>query len=473
MSALKMIEPEEVLSALRLWHGGDTEKWPLAHLRLSSEAVVDEAMFGSLAQAGPAARNRAVLDRGLKLLAGTSPEADDLLRWRFEHRQEAREIANRLNLAEATIFFRQRQAIKQLTELLNRLESDLHSGWKDKMLSRLDLPSYEDLVGIEEARAALKTILLDNSANFIAAIDGLGGIGKTSLADRVVRDIIAQGSGFDEIGWVTAKQTHLSSLGRLQVESGRPALTFPMLLDKLAEQFTLIDISLTSQLERHRFVQRQLRERTCLIVIDNLETVADYDTLLPELRQWLNPTKFLLTSRRRMLDRSDIFSISLRELPPAAAFELIRMEARRVGYHELQGASTSELQRIYDAVGGNPLALKLVTGQLRFYSLHEVLDRFNSSKKDNPTGLLDYVYREAWESLSDYGREILLVLMEAGETGFTLKHTASLVDMTETNLHRNLEELILLSLVDMGGSLLEKRYRLHRLTEVFLRQLLS
>ena len=149
------------------------------------------------------------------------------------------------------------------------------------------------------------------------------------------------------------------------------------------------------------------------------------------------------------------------------------MEARRVGHLDLLHASDHDLRRIYDAVGGNPLALKLVTGQLRFYSLHEVLDRFNSTKVSNPSGLLDYVYREAWEGLSDQAREILIILTEAGETGFTLNHLNSLASMPERDLHRNLEELILLSLVDIGGTLLDKRYRLHRLTEVFLRQLLA
>ncbi len=470
---LEVVQPEDVLAALRLWHGGETDKWPLAELRLSSEASLEEEMYGSLAQAGPAARNRAVLIRGLKALAGISPEANDLLRWRFEHRQEAREVANRLNVAEQTIFFRQRQAIKQLAHILNQLEAGTRSEWQARMLARLDLPSYDELVGVAEARAALHIALLDPQSSFITAVDGLGGIGKTSLADRIIRDVIAQGHRFDEIGWVTAKQTHLSSLGRLQVESGRPALTFPMLLDKLADQFIPSNNAARSQLERHRFVQSQLRERACLIVVDNLETVADYDTLLPELRQWLNPTKFLLTSRRRLLDQPDVFSVSLQELPPAAAFQLIRAEARRTGYHELETAADSDLQAIYDAVGGNPLALKLVTGQLRLYSLPEVLHRFNSAHAENPTGLLDYVYREAWESLHDNGRDILIILTEAGETGFTLEHLSRLSPLSPDLLRRSLEELILLSWVDIGGTLFEKRYRLHRLTEVFLRQLLS
>jgi hypothetical protein len=63
-------------------------------------------------------------------------------------------------------------------------------------------------------------------------------LGKTALADRITRDL-TKSTRFDDIAWVTAKQTHLSSLGRLQMESNRPALTFPMLIDQLAAQFDL------------------------------------------------------------------------------------------------------------------------------------------------------------------------------------------------------------------------------------------
>jgi hypothetical protein len=45
-------------------------------------------------------------------------------------------------------------------------------------------------------------------------------------------------------------------------------------------------------------------------VIDNLETVADYRTLLPELRKWQGPSKFVITSRLRLLDEPGIFSLA-------------------------------------------------------------------------------------------------------------------------------------------------------------------
>jgi hypothetical protein len=93
-------------------------------------------------------------------------------------------------------------------------------------------PSYETLVGITNAEKLLTEALFSEKEHFIVSIDGIGGLGKTALADYLTRQTIKT-TRFDEIAWVTAKHTHLSMLGRLQIESGRPALTLPLLIEKL------------------------------------------------------------------------------------------------------------------------------------------------------------------------------------------------------------------------------------------------
>jgi hypothetical protein len=56
----------------------------------------------------------------------------------------------------------------------------------------------------------------------------------------------------------------------------------------------------------------------------------------------------------------------MKELPMAAAFELIRLEARRTGFTSLAAAADEELQQIYDVVGGNPLGPKADYGAAPF-----------------------------------------------------------------------------------------------------------
>jgi hypothetical protein len=466
-----VLTPSDVLNALRLWHGGAIEHWPLANLRLNLQVAEEQEAHGSLSDTGPAARNRAILNRGLERLRDISPSASSLLRERFEKGRDVLEVANGLNIAEATLHYRQRQAVNQLADILTELEEAASEDWQNKMLARLELPSYIELVGIDQTFSLLSDALMAEDRNFITVLDGLGGLGKTALADWTTRQII-QSTRFNDIAWITAKQTYLSAMGRLEVETDVPAMTIPALLEKLSEQFELPKHNIT-YLQRQREVRAYLRDQPNLIVIDNLETIADYRALLPTLREWQSPSKFLLTSRRRLLDQPGVYSISLKELTEEAAFRLVRQVAEHAGFSELAGADEETLRKIYQAVGGNPLALKLLVGQLRFYSLPQVLARFSGKGLTEENGLFDYIYREAWESISDEEKETLLALTQAGENGFNFEQLASRVSLPEKVLFESLENLILLSLVDRAGTLWERCYRLHRLTEVSILRMLE
>lgn len=466
-----ILTSNDVLNALRLWHGGAIERWPLANLRLNLQVAEEQDIHGSLSDTGPAARNRAILNRGLERLRDISPSASSLLRERFEKGRDVLEVANSLNIAEATLHYRQRQAVSQLADILTELEEAASEEWQNKMLGRLELPTYIELVGIEKPFIQLSDALMAEDKNFITVLDGLGGLGKTALADWTTRQII-QSTRFNDIAWITAKQTYLSAMGRLEVETDVPAMTIPTLLEKLSAQFELAQNNIT-YLQRQREVRAYLRDQPNLVIIDNLETIADYQALLPTLREWQSPSKFLLTSRRRLLDQPGVFSISLKELSEQAAFLLIRQVAENAGFSELAGADENTLRQIYQAVGGNPLALKLLVGHLRFYSLRQVLSRFSSDAITDENGLFEYIYRENWEAISDDEKETLLALTQAGESGFTFEELASRVTLSNEVLFQSLENLILLSLVDRAGSLWERCYRLHRLTEVSILRMLE
>ena len=467
-----MINTDEVLTALRLWHGGESVDWPLANLRLGLALSQTEDIYSTLADAGTAANNRAVLSFGLEQLRNAAPEAEELLRERFEHRRDVLTVANRLNISESTLYYRQRQAISHLTEILNQQETLASSEWRSKMTARLSIPSYETLVGIHEPEKILTQALFDENEHFIISVDGIGGLGKTALADYLTRQII-KSTRFDEIAWVTAKHTHLSMLGRLQIESGRPALTLPLLIERLSMQFSLAGED-TTHVQRQRMLYRFMKDRRCLVVLDNLETVADYQNLIPELKKWQNPSKFLLTSRIRLLSEPGIFSYSHKELDEESALQLVRQEARRGGFKDLSTASDKEISQIYQIVGGNPLALKLIIGQLRFYSLSSVLNRYTSNKPTEASeGIFDYIFREIWESLDNNSKTVLISLTQAGETGFTLEHLVAVSGLSEAVVYNCLTNLVISSLVDIAGTLLERKYKLHRLTEIFLLRMIE
>lgn len=471
MAELTTLTQEDVLEALRLWHGGDRNSWPLENLRLGLQLKHQQHDHSTLAEVGFASLNRAILNQGLKNLRLRSPEAEDLLRERFENRRDVLSVANSLNISESSLYYRQRQAVQLLTEILLELEAYAGNEWQERMLARLIPSTYQQLIGIETAEQVLIDIILEQSGSHIVSLDGLGGIGKTAMADHLVRQLIKT-PYFDEICWVTAKHTHLSSLGRLQIESGRPALTFPMLIEKLAYQLDLPD---NTHLERQRQVRQILKEHRCLVVVDNLETVADYRSLLPELQQLQNPTKFLLTSRIRLLQQSGVYSYSLTELSKQDAIKLMRQEAKQMGLMALSDVADADLGEVYEIVGGNPLALKLIVGQLRVHSLPRILQRFGQPDK-RPfvrQDIFNYIYEEIWQNLDDTGKTTLLALTQAGESGFNFDHLVEITGLDEQTVINSIEELIQLSLVDLSGTLFDRRYCLHRLTEVFLMRMFT
>ena len=95
------------------------------------------------------------------------------------------------------------------------------------------------------------------------------------------------------------------------------------LIDNLLEQLApAVPLVLSTQ-EKQLILSELLNQRPYLLVIDNLETVVDYQTLLPHLRQWVNPSKFLLTSRRSLHGQSDVFCLSLNELSQADTLDLV------------------------------------------------------------------------------------------------------------------------------------------------------
>ena len=161
-------------------------------------------------------------------------------------------------------------------------------------------------------------------------------------------------------------------------------------------------------------------------------------------------------------------------MPLPAALQLIRLEGQRIGVAELSAAAESDLEPIYQVVGGNAMALKLVVGQLRFHSLDRVLSRFRHKQQGSSgSDLFTYIYQEIWDNLPEESQTTLLALAQAGEDGFTFDHLAEVAQLNEEIVERHLEQLILLSLVDTTGTLFSKRYRLHRLTDAFIRQLME
>ncbi len=142
----------------------------------------------------------------------------------------------------------------------------------------------------------------------IIAIDGLGGVGKTALADEVVRRAKQRGI-FSHVIWETAKEEVFDGSGTVQRAPSSP-MTVERLLATIARRLGFMaNLHRESSLTDKVFLTREhLQEEPTLVVIDNLETVHNYQHLVSDLQPLFDHSPALPRSnsssplRRRFLE---------------------------------------------------------------------------------------------------------------------------------------------------------------------------
>jgi hypothetical protein len=215
-------------------------------------------------------------------------------------------------------------------------------------------------------------------------------------------------------------------------------------------------------------LRTRLKELAYLVVIDNLETAADYRALIPDLQGLVNPTKFLLTSRHSLHDFPGVLNLSLDELSADDSLALLRHEASQRGLAAVASAPAESLKRLYEVAGGNPLALQLLLGQMHTLSLSRVVDDLRQAQGRRIEELYSFIYWQSWHLLSDAGRRVLAIMPLVAESGGGLDQIAALSELDDKEMAAGLQQLVALSLVNVRGTLDARRYSIHRLTETFL-----
>ena len=446
--------------ALRAWHFLHTED-VLTDLLLAHKLRAEREVIT------PRLISNEILINGLDCLKQGDAEAADLLQRRFLNQETALEVAHRRNLSADIIFQRQRAAIAQLAVAIWDQEIELRQRQMRRVEGRLEPPTYSRLFGVKEKMAAVRARLEVASEPWVVALEGLGGIGKTSLADALARELACQ-VRFREIGWVSARHRLFRLSGEIETLDNQTDLTLTKLLDRLIDQFGLTGLRRRSDAEKLAGVKDFLKSYPCLVVIDNLETAADYRSLVSQLRGLLAPSKFLITTRYSLRDVSGVYVLTLRQLSRNDTLALIRHEAGTRGLHELANAPEAELEQIYAVTGGNPLATKLIVGQIHTLSLPTALTRFSVARGKPVEELLTFIHASAWRALDQDGRRVLQAMLLVTEEGGRLEQIAAAAELDEDETIACLQRLATLSLVNVGGDLKDRRYSLHQLTQAFL-----
>jgi hypothetical protein len=456
------LEPR-VLDALRSFHSDNSTAGLLDNLLLFRRALTEQ---GGHARAA----NNQVLRAGLSTLRRRHGSAADLLELRYLDQWTVDRVAIQLNFAASTIHRRQHAGVQLLAATLQQMEDAARNERRTLLEKHIGTTSTLPLVGVEEQVALLAGALRPAGPPWLLAIDGIGGIGKTALAAALLRQVEST-LAFDGFAWVSAQPAVLDAVGTIRARE-RPVLTQTALVTALLEQLAPQEaVGLLGQPEAALGLLRTVLKRAShLVVIDNLETMIDMETLLPVLRTLVEPSKIVITSRKRLVGETDVHLYAVPELSERHALALVRQAGVQHNVAGLAAASDGELRPIYTTVGGNPLALLLLVGQLHLRELDTVLADLQGARGAPVENLYTFIYWRAWEHLDERARQVLLAMSLVKVQGDHLDFITATSGLDAAQVNDALQQLILLNLVYGLGDMYARRYAIHSLTRSFLHE---
>lgn len=464
MTVMELQAPEDltplVHSALRAWYSKvGTNEDLLEGLLLVQQA--QGAMSHSTSPTALRLATNQILLSGIEELATSDEMGAKILDMRFADGNTLLMAANKINVSEHTVSRMQRAAIVRLASILFEREVEARRHRASLLESKLPPPSYSKLYGLEEAKERIFERLIKADGPGVVAIVGIGGIGKTALADAVTR-LLVRKLKFEDLTWVRSAPQTMSGQ-RLS-----PEITVDNLIAEIAEDLKLENLIGTRE-ERHGRIRQILKDRPHLIIIDNLESHSETAFLMEELNDLTEPSRFILTTRTRQSSQAAVFHFELNELTFSDASSLVTRHAKDIGLQELSEIDEDSIKEIYAITGGNPLALKLVVSLLDPVPLHQVLNDLKISRPGMIEDLYKHIYWQAWNILSQDAKSLLQAMPLIGEAGGSAEYLRSISKLPAERFWPALLELRSRSLIEIRGTIKEKRYGIHQLTESFLR----
>ena len=355
---------------------------------------------------------------------------------------------------------------KEVDSLETRIGLLKGLGSKDLLYN---LPRSEDFVGRSKEINQCLEALDPQVRGWGVVIDGIGGVGKTALAVEVAHKAHAKAL-FDAYLYVSAKTTWLSPDGVRQRTLSRSSLdAFCREFANLLNEAEIAQMSNVEQ--RHQALLAALTGRRTLLIWDNLETliaeerylIADFLSRLPA------PNKAIVTSRYRTGESA--ITIRLNSLSEQEAKLIIKAQSKftlRLN-NELISSDESVYRALYDASGGNPLALKWTLGLVaqKGYTLQGALKCLRDAAQSDD--LYSFLFTDVVRDLVKADKDILVTLATFNNPATAESLTDSTgLDATETSVA--LGRLVTLSLVnDIEGDI----FGLHPLTRNFVNTVLK
>jgi tetratricopeptide (TPR) repeat protein/transcriptional regulator with XRE-family HTH domain len=304
---------------------------------------------------------------------------------------------------------------------------------------RNDLPAdLFDFTGREAESALVEELLRTAGA---VAIDGMAGVGKTSLAVHVAHRLAPtypDGGLYVDLHGFTPGQEPLEPLAALGRLLGALDVTHPP----------------AGAAERAALWRSELSRRRALVVLDNAVDAEQVRPLLPGAGK----SKVLVTSRHRLVSLDGVPPVSLEPLADGDAANLFGRAAGLALTEEAGLTEEAAVSQVLGQCGGLPLALRMAGARLRHrpgWTVAVLAERLRDT-----ASRFDSVFGMSLQQLDAVQRRMFRLLGVLPGADFDAAVAGALADMPFDRLGAVLEELVDAHLVQ---ELSPGRYRMHDL----------
>ena len=258
----------------------------------------------------------------------------------------------------------------------------------------------------------LETWISDNSTRLIG-IFGIGGIGKTSLSVKLAQQIQSQ---FKFVIWRSLQQAPQLDVILSNI--------LPILTNSSATNNNSIDA-----------LMEQLRQKRCLLIFDNLESILqggnrsgqyqqgyeDYRQLLARIADEPHQSCLILTGR----EQPGGFAVRSGENLPVRSLQLFGVSppvCQQILTDKGLKATLLQCQNLVNHFGGNPLAIKLAATTIKTTIFSGHIDAFLAQGNTVFSDLWDLLDRQ-FDRLSPLQQKIMywLAINQEGATPTKLK----------------------------------------------------